>query len=97
VFCVRCGATMVLRNGEFYCEPGRMGYSQALLAEVERGMVSMAPIGGHPIHPTALHCARCGAAMRRHKQTDLGAQCPSCGFVLSNGAGYTLLEHHPHA
>jgi hypothetical protein len=58
VFCVQCGANTVQREGELYCERGRMSYGQVLLAEIQRGMAGVAGSAAHPIDPTALYCSQ---------------------------------------
>jgi ribosomal protein L37AE/L43A len=98
--CPFCGEPLTSRSGTLYCARGRTG----LAPRVEQEIVSAlqrptAPNNEVPDTESQGRwlCSRCGARLGLPRVGTIGGRCRGCGFELSNGAAYLLIEHHTHA
>jgi hypothetical protein len=94
VFCPKCGAPMIVKDGTFRCVPGEMQLSKNL----HDGLSEVFVTRTRKARPHALNwgggwfCPGCGIAAAADKEH---VQCQSCGEYLDEFL-YALIERHPH-
>jgi hypothetical protein len=95
MYCHKCGAKLVEREGELYCTAGDMGVSDRLRLRVaellrSRSGTDTAPLFDYRLHSdAALHCPGCGGRLR----SDLA--CTACAIHLRSLV-HDMVELHPH-
>jgi rubrerythrin len=92
MFCPKCAAELVRRDGELTCIAGEMGLSQhveRVLAERYTGHIPSARRGETTAEPCPWYCPGCGVLLDR----DL--LCPECHVSLRD-LQHQLIELHPH-